>query len=465
MPSVGIKTKSWNTATHEIFSNGAFLTIRNAAAPVRIQSFRLVESTYPVVADGAFDCSDFRLSRIWENAARTLKLCMEDTFTDCPLYEQTLWVGDARSESLFAMATYGAYDLVRRCIRLAGESLDELPLVGSQVPSAWKNIIPVWSFMWNLSVKDYFDETGDAAFLAEVWPMVCKNLDSAATMIDPENGLFRSLEWNLFDWSKTNSDQPILLHNSLFLVGALRATEALASAANDPAYGELCRERREKLVTAINAAWDTRKLAWPDSISFDGTASEDVSIHTSFLALLFDAVDAEREAAVRANTLSPRSELIPVASPFASFYYYQTLEKLGQIPEIIEKMRLDYLPMLESGATTMWETYPGAFAGDPRFPTRSHCHAWSAAPLYFLPKLVLGLIPAENGRRFLVSPWISSLDWAQGSRPTPFGRVEIRWRKTAEKVLEIEVSGPPEVEFELKNNLSLKEWELALSRA
>ena len=58
-----------------------------------------------------------------------MKLCMEDTFTDCPLYEQTLWVGDARNEGLFAMSVFGAYDLVRRCIRLAGQSLERFPLV------------------------------------------------------------------------------------------------------------------------------------------------------------------------------------------------------------------------------------------------------------------------------------------------------------------------------------------------
>ena len=86
-------------------------------APVRIQSLRLVESTYPVVEEGTFRCSDLELEKVYEISRRTLKLCMEDTFTDCPLYEQTLWVGDARSESLFAMSCFGAYDLVRRCIR------------------------------------------------------------------------------------------------------------------------------------------------------------------------------------------------------------------------------------------------------------------------------------------------------------------------------------------------------------
>ena len=79
-----------------------FITLRNQHSPVHIRHLQVIESTYPVEAVGSFTCSDERLVRIWEISARTLKLCMEDTFTDCPLYEQTLWVGDARNEALYA---------------------------------------------------------------------------------------------------------------------------------------------------------------------------------------------------------------------------------------------------------------------------------------------------------------------------------------------------------------------------
>jgi len=74
-----------------------FVTIRNAAAPVTIRRIGLVSSTYPVDSVGAFSCSDSSLAEVWQACAHTLKLCMEDTFTDCPLYEQTFWVGDARN--------------------------------------------------------------------------------------------------------------------------------------------------------------------------------------------------------------------------------------------------------------------------------------------------------------------------------------------------------------------------------
>ena len=438
-----------------------FLTVRNFHEPVRIQFLRLVESTYPVVPYGEFVSSDDLFNRVYEISARTLKLCMEDTFTDCPLYEQTLWVGDARSESLFAMSTYGAYDLVRRCIRLAGQSLEHLPLVGDQVPSGWNSIIPVWSFMWVLSVWDYYEESGDLEFVREVWPMVRLNLDNAAGMIDQKSGLFAAGEWNLFDWSKTSTEQPILLHNSFFLAGALESAARTAEVLGEEADGERFRRFRERLIAALDRTWDSRRLAWPDSIGPDGTASEESSVHTSMLAVLFDAAPAERFASARANTVSPRSELIPVASPFASFYYYQTLEKLHLPGQILDRIRRDYLPMLELGSTTVWETYPAALDVGDDFPTRSHCHAWSAAPLYFLPRLVLGIHnAAPGGKRFVISPRPGSLEWARGARPLfSGGRVVVEWRRRGDE-LHISATAPEGVELKFEENDELKDFEI-----
>ena len=88
-----------------------FVTLRNQNSPVEIDCIRLIESTYPVSEIGRFTCSNPALDRIWEISAHTLKLCMEDTYTDCPLYDQTLWVGDARNEALFAFPVFGAWTL------------------------------------------------------------------------------------------------------------------------------------------------------------------------------------------------------------------------------------------------------------------------------------------------------------------------------------------------------------------
>ena len=189
-----------------------------------------------------------------------------------------------------------------------------------------------------------------------------------------------------------------MIYNSLFLIGALDAAIKLGEALEEqPDEVAHWREFRAALAEAVNRAWDARKLAWPDSIDENGRPSEDVSVHTSMLAVIYDVAVAAHQAEVRTNVLSPRSELIPVASPFASLYFYEALEKLGVPGEIVDAIRRDYRPMLRAGASTVWETYARAFSHVGDFPTRSHCHGWSAAPLYYLPRLVLGIVPEGIG--------------------------------------------------------------------
>ena len=200
-----------------------FVTFRNLISPVKIRNIKLIESTYPIEKIANFTCSDDRLDKIWDISIRTLKLCMEDTFTDCPLYEQTLWVGDARNEALFALSAFNSVDITKRCIKLAAQSLERFPMVSSQVPSCWESILPAWSFLWVISVWDYYYYSGDTAFVEEMWPAIIKNLKSAESYID-SNGLFSSTFWNLFDWAAIDSNKKkAVMHNSMLLVGAVKA--------------------------------------------------------------------------------------------------------------------------------------------------------------------------------------------------------------------------------------------------
>jgi alpha-L-rhamnosidase len=113
----------------------AQLTVRHHSA--QILRLEVIESTYSPQQTASFTCSDDQLNRNYAVSQRTLLLCMEDSFTDCPTYEQTFWVGDARNEALFAQYAFGAFDLSRHSLRLAAHSLSQLPLVASQCPSGW----------------------------------------------------------------------------------------------------------------------------------------------------------------------------------------------------------------------------------------------------------------------------------------------------------------------------------------
>lgn len=430
-----------------------FVTVRRAARPVKFRYLGLIESTYPVQSVGSFHCSDQALNRIWEMSARTLKLCMEDTFTDCPLYEQTLWVGDARSEALFAFPAFGAYDLARRCIRLAGRSLERYPIVGCQVPSCWDCLLPAWSLMWGMSVYDYYFETGDAAFCAEIWPLVKRNLDGAFRQLDPATGLFASPDWNMFDWSPTDSNHAIVLYLSMFLAGAVDAALELAAILPDEPFTQAYRPKRAALAAAIDRQWDAGKRQWPDYLE-QGQPSPDGAVHTSMLAILYNLTTERNYQAAVDNVIQPRPELYPVCSPFASLYYYMALEKLSRPEMILEAISRDYALMLKLAESTVWETYVSPYH-DP-FPSRSHCHGWSAAPLYFLPRTVLGLRMTQPGARaFAVSPVVTpGMSCASGRQATIRGPVEVRWERAGDR-LTIHASAPAGVTLHYEPNETL----------
>ncbi len=434
-----------------------FINLRRQTAPVRIRFVRVVESTYPVDRQGSFACSDARLSRIWEIAARTLVLCMEDTFVDCPLYEQTLWIGDARNEALFAYTAFGATDIARRCIRLGGQSLERYPIVGCQVPSAWDVLLPAWSFLWGISVWDYYAYSGDRDFLREAWPWVVKNLEGTEALT-ADNDLFTGPFWNMFDWSGADQAHACVTHNSMLAVGAVDAAIACGKALGESNTVAWLETFRKRLVRGINRLWDDARGAYPDSIHADGAVSASTCQHTSTLALLYDIIPKRHRAKAREHLLDPPEEMVKVGSPFAIQYVYEAMEKIGCPDAVIASIYQNYLPMLESGATTVWEVFPSSRARPDSFPTRSHTHAWSSAPIHFLNRIVLGIQPRGIGSTdFVISPRPNGLTWARGATATPHGPIGVRWA-IHDGVFELTVEAPPNVTWRFESNDALADY-------
>jgi alpha-L-rhamnosidase len=433
-----------------------FLTLRNQRTPVQIRNVQLIESTYPVHTIGSFACSDPRLDKIWEISTRTMKLCMEDTYTDCPLYEQTHWVGDARNESLFGYSVFGATDLAARCIRITGQSLERYPLAGCQTPSCWDCLLPAWSFLWGISNWDYYWATGDTEFLRATWPAVIKNLRGAEKCID-KDGLFSGSYWNLFDWAGIDQNPKAVLHNSMFMVGAIDAALQSAEILGDTTHTAWLKSTRQRLVAGVNRLWDPKKHAYPDSIHADGKPSPSTCQHTSFLSILYDVIEPANIAYARKNLLAPPKGMVRIGSPFAMLYLYETLEKLGLEDEIVREIYRSYLPMLDVEATTVWESFPSGTTGSDGFPTRSHCHAWSAAPCYFLNRVVLGIRPtAPAAATVQISPCLAGLSWARGTVASVRGPITVAWKAT-DGVLDVTCTAPPGVKVEFAKNASHKD--------
>lgn len=392
-----------------------------------LHNIRLRLATYPWNIEGAFRCSDPRLNQIWELCAYTLRLCSEDTFTDCPTYEQTLWTGDAcHSDVLVHQTVHGDPRLARRCLLLIADSLQRLPIAGAQVPGDWENdLLPNWSWLWAMGCAEYYMFTGDEAFVHAVYPALSKQ----ARFIEANRNSAGILEligyWHLLDWAKMPREpDDILAHESCLAVAALKATARLARVAGLPVEAERWLNVADEMVTAINREfWLADRQAYAD-LWLDGAVTDIVTQPTNIVAMLTGVAAGERADAIAPNLLVCPEGWVRLGTPWMHSIACGLLAERGQMTLVLNTIRDRWGDMLDKGATTAWETFSGH---EPDRWTRSWCHAWSALPAYHLSAFVLGVRPLEPGfKRALIAPQISDLTWAEGRVPTPHGPITVR---------------------------------------
>ncbi|MBB6635057.1 family 78 glycoside hydrolase catalytic domain [Cohnella thailandensis] len=433
------------------------VTVRNASRPVRLFGVQIAQSNYPVAEIGRFHSSDPLLNDIWEISKHTTRLCMEDTFVDCPAYEQAFWVGDSRNEALVNYYVFGATDIVRRCLELVPGSAWQTPLYADQVPSGWSSVIPNWTFFWAIACREFAEHAGDRSFAKRMWPKIRFTLEHYLRKID-DRGLFFIRGWNLLDWAPI--DQPrngVVTHQNAILARTLRDAAKLAELAGAAEEGAVFAKAADSLVEAINEhLWSDERQAYLDCIHADGRRSDVFSIQTQVVAYLNGVAEGERKDRIAGYLIEPPASFVQIGSPFMAFFYYEALASLGRYDIMLDDMRANYGQMIEYEATACWEMYPNFKENrpNPKMLTRSHCHAWSAAPGYFLGAVVLGVRRASDGWKSVkVAPQPGDLKWARGAVPLPDGgRIDVSWRiveREGGRVFDLEVRAPKGVEVEL----------------
>ncbi len=395
---------------------------------VQLRRLDVEVSTYPQSGRGAFSCSEPLLNRIWRAGAHTMRCCAEDTYTDCPTYEQTHWVGDARNEALVDWVVNGDARLWRHCLLQAGRGLERLPLVPSHVPSSWENLLPAWSFLWLRSCREYLWWTGDRVGAEELFGWVGKCVAGIEADVG-RDGLFRLRAWNMFDWAamETPADGAVT-HLSCLAAQALDDVAELAEWLDRRAESARWRATAAQLRESVNRhLWDDGTQAYADCLRADGTLGTVRSQQTQVAALLAGVAQGKRAQRCREIVARAPEGFVRAGSPFFVFFQLELLARNADGRAMLELMRRSWGFMLREGATTFWELW-SLTSG--RL-TRSHCHGWSAAPTYFLSTAILGITPGEPGSRIVrFRPAPGDLQSIRGNVPTPWGWVKVAGRRS-----------------------------------
>ena len=291
--------------------------------------------------------------------------------------------------------------------------------------------------------QEYWWLSGDTLNLKAVYPAVAQTLRACKGYCNNKWGLMSIHSWNLFDWADIDYNHDLVTHNNLLLVAAIDRAIDMATALHKKDDIKEWQNFKKRLIKNINKyLWSDELGGYIDSIHNDGIPSKTISQQANTLALLYDVAPPERDARIQAYLIHPPKNMVKFGTPFSMFFLLEELGKEGHYGELLRVIRDRWGFMLDAGATTFWESFPGLRKD---VPTRSYCHGWSAAPTYFLTRYQLGVVPLEPGyHKALIAPNPADLSWAKGRVPTPYGEIEVDWKKEKEE-FRLDVTLPEEI--------------------
>ncbi len=344
----------------------------NAPEGVEVLSIGLTPTLYPVTE------REHTLSgidgRIYDTCVRTLRLCMNLHYEDCPWREQALYVLDSRNQMLCGYHAFKESDFQRANLVFMAKGTRPDGLLELTYPAVNTPAIPFFSLMYPVAVYEYIKHTGDESILDEVMPTIKRFMKEFASRID-KNGLIAELEapyWNFYEWAP-NSDGAAkdgryhLILNCAFVYSCERFVKLCEM--REKRF-EIDLERTKRAI--VNTFFDEAKGVFYLSPACPGSASQ----LGNAMALLIGLGDKRT-----VNALKNDRSLIPATLSMLTLVYDALIARDAEHREyILNDIRQKYGQMLSAGATSFWETIEGesAFGG-----AGSLCHGWSAIPIHY----------------------------------------------------------------------------------
>ena len=395
---------------------------------------------------GSFRCSDEELNRIWAVGAYTMDLTTREFFMDGIKRDRWTWSGDAIQSYLMNYYLRFDTECVKRTIR---------QLRGKDPVTAHVNTIMDYTFYWFKSVLDYYEYTGDVAFVREMWPRMVTLMDYVLGRTNSDGmAEGQADDWIFVDWV----DFPMHKRGTLCFEQILfcKALETMAvcarlvedspycqGVAGSKDYSALAAALRNKIKQTF---WSYEQQAYYHAIE-DGVMNRQITKFPNMFAILYGlSYEEERKEIMKTVMLNP--EVDPITTPYMRFYELETLCLMGYHKEVLKEMRAYWGGMLKEGATSFWEKYVPTEKGTEHLAMygrpygKSLCHAWGASPVYLLGRYYLGVQPTKPGyEEYEVRPVLGDLDWMEGSVPTPHGLIRVTMNREQVKVLASEGQG------------------------
>lgn len=432
------------------------ITVRGAVGDVRFESLRFLSCHYPVTQLGRFESSDALLNNVWAMCERTQRANMEDVFVDCSGRERGMYLRDTIIQFHNTLAAYGDTRLMGRCMELFGQSPDDTGKFRAVFPNKGDYTISDFAIEAIDGYWQYYLNTGDTHRLRVDWPAMLRSIDWFNNLSDERADGLLDADWPTLRDTKAhygglhgdNGVSDTLMDktgpNACLTFPYLKMLDSAAKIARmlgDSSQAASLETRRERV--SVNA----RELLWNEEIGGynDNLLGRTQSYHASILAVLAEVATPAQVESIRnrfrseftnvfVNGYSP--EAGTAFSPAYSFFIFQGLYKLGLADLAESLIRQGWGWMLANGAVTTLEFFRK---------TASHCHAWSASPMYYLSTQALGVsFPKAPDFSHVKIDIQSDLDWAKGAYPIPGTEevIAVEWKRNSEGMIEALVQAP-----------------------
>ena len=428
-----IKTKSW-TVTECGATGFRFVYIECLTpAKINIKTIQAVMTYQPYEYIGSFESDDARLNQIYDTAAYTCHLCLQNEIWDGIKRDRLVWIGDLAPEMKTTKYVFGDVPQIYGALSLAAHNT-ALP--------AWINGIATYSLWWLINLDEWVFYTGKREYLFEQKDYIVRLTHQVLENVS-EDGRFTASDF--IDWPSKGFPSAKAGAKAL-LIFCMNACIRILNILGETALAHECQ--------TVKALAENKK---EDCGSLKQIAS---------LLLLADIADKDSADCLQNGGANG-------FSTFMSCYILKGMAECCPAEEILQTLKTYYGAMLDLGATTFWEDFDIRWAenacrldeicdgtkndihgdfGKYCYIGYRHslCHGWSSGPVAFLTEYVLGIqIKGEGCSEIEITPHLGHLNHVKGSIATPYGKLTVEHTKRDDGTIETKIDAPKEITVQI----------------
>lgn len=414
------------------------LVVETKDSPLVIHDIYGTYSAYPFKNETAFAVpGQEQLNKMLEIGWRTARLCANETYMDCPYYEQLQYFGDTRIQAMISLYNTSDKYMVKNAIEQGRQSIVADGITMSRYPSGLHQFISSFSLWWINTGYDYWMYRGDEEYVKTLLPAFRGVLAWYEQWLKPDYSLDYVPHWFFADWSAGFlHGEPIREKNgnsSFQDLMYLLTLEAVAEMEEALGISSMATHYRS-IATAIRATIKQKYWNAERSLFADTHDHRSYSQHVNALAIIAEIVTGDEAKAVMQKILTDPSLI--QATIYFRYYVNQALSKAGMGDQLLDNLKV-WEDQMALGLTT-WAEQPE--------PSRSDCHAWGSSPNIEFFRILLGIDTSAPGfSKVRIQPALGKLTEASGTIPHPRGSISVAYKINKQGILTAEITLPESV--------------------